>query len=154
MPIGSTLQLNASIIPANATNQKLAWTSGYGIVAAVSSNGKVSALKVGKANIIVRTEDGSFRDTCIIEVVLKSAYNPGNKGNIWLFPNPASESVTVSGMQTPCILSLIDSSGRVLMEQACDSESKVIELGDIAQGMYYIRIKTAKEVTVKNIIIK
>ena len=57
---GAALQLKVSKIkPANATNQKVKWTSSNKKVATVSKNGKVKATGEGTCMIICAAQDGS-----------------------------------------------------------------------------------------------
>jgi len=70
--VGAEKELEANVLPANATNQNVAWTSSNTSVATVDSKGKVSARGVGTAIITVTTEEGDFEDTREIEVLTTS----------------------------------------------------------------------------------
>lgn len=64
-----TIQLNASMLPLDASNPNLQWTSENASVAKVDSNGLVTAVGAGKTTITVSTKDGSFlKQFCIIDV--------------------------------------------------------------------------------------
>ena len=67
---GDELTLTATVNPDNATNKNVTWTSSNGTVASVS-NGKVTALKAGKATITVKTDDGGKTATCEVTVNAK-----------------------------------------------------------------------------------
>ena len=54
---GSTLKLTATVLPANATNKTLSWSSNNTNVAVVD-NGKVTGRAVGTAKITVRSNNG------------------------------------------------------------------------------------------------
>lgn len=69
---GSTGTLVATITPANATNQNLTWTSDNEEVATVS-DGVVSAVAAGTANITVTTDDGGKTATCVVTVTRRSS---------------------------------------------------------------------------------
>lgn len=56
---GSTQQLNATIAPANATNQAVTWTSSDEDVATVNASGLVTAVGAGTATVTATTGDGS-----------------------------------------------------------------------------------------------
>lgn len=66
--VGSTQQLNATIAPANATNQAVIWASSDEDVATVNASGLVTAHEAGTATITARTADGSFTATSTITV--------------------------------------------------------------------------------------
>lgn len=55
---GNTLTLTPTILPSNANNQTLTWTTGNSAIATVA-NGVVTAKKPGKVSITAKTTDGS-----------------------------------------------------------------------------------------------
>jgi hypothetical protein len=67
---GATLQLNAIVLPADATNQDVIWTSDNPAIATVDANGLVTGVTAGTATITVTTIDGGFTDTSTITVVV------------------------------------------------------------------------------------
>lgn len=60
--------ITATIAPENTTNKKLTWKSSNPQVATVDGNGLVTAIKEGKAEIIVTTDDGKKTATCVVIV--------------------------------------------------------------------------------------
>jgi len=62
--VGATQQLTASVLPANATNQAVSWSSSNSSIASVNSTGLVTANAPGSATITVTTQDGSRTATC------------------------------------------------------------------------------------------
>ncbi len=70
MEIGEIFTLAATIIPENATNKNLTWTSNDPAIASVAENtGVITALTEGTTIITVTTEDGAKTATCVITVV-------------------------------------------------------------------------------------
>lgn len=67
--IGESKQLAATVMPANATDKDVKWSSDHPEIATVDQNGLVQGIAVGKATITVRTEDGGYTDNCVITVV-------------------------------------------------------------------------------------
>lgn len=61
-------RLTPEIIPSTAFNKNVSWSSSDPAVAFVG-NGIVTGLAVGKADIVVKTEEGGFTDTCHVEVI-------------------------------------------------------------------------------------
>lgn len=69
MSKGDTSALHAALSPIDATNQKLLWSSDQERVVTVDDAGVVTAVGVGKATIMVKSEaDPSVQATCTIEV--------------------------------------------------------------------------------------
>lgn len=65
---GDTDELMATVMPENATDKGIEWTSNNESVATVSPTGLVTAIKDGKATITVKTNDGGFTATCAVTV--------------------------------------------------------------------------------------
>lgn len=59
-----TEELMATVMPENATDKGIEWTSNNESVATVSPTGLVTAIKDGKATITVKTNDGGFSAVC------------------------------------------------------------------------------------------
>ena len=65
---GDTETLVASVLPYNASNKNVVWSSSDDSIATVSSNGTVSGVSAGNADITVTTEDGGFTAQCSTSV--------------------------------------------------------------------------------------
>ena len=66
--IGGTETLSAVLIPANATNKEIIWSSSNSSIATVSQNGLVRGVSSGVAIITVVTLDGGYSATCQVTV--------------------------------------------------------------------------------------
>ena len=64
---GATAQLNATVLPENASDKSVKWESSDTSVATVE-NGKVTAVKEGQATITVTTKDGGKTASCTVTV--------------------------------------------------------------------------------------
>lgn len=65
--VGATETLTATIVPDNATNKAVTWSTGNANVATVT-NGVVTAVGAGSTRITVTTEDGGKTDYCEVTV--------------------------------------------------------------------------------------
>ena len=70
--IGNTLTLKATVLPADATDKSLEWTSSNEEVATVDADGKVTAKGYGAATITVTTKDQGKTATCAMTVAVKN----------------------------------------------------------------------------------
>ncbi|WP_370447466.1 Ig domain-containing protein [Rahnella sp. NRRL B-41462] len=66
--VGSTVQLTANVLPADATIKTGAWTSSDATKATVSSTGLVTRVAVGTATMTFTTTDGAKTGTSAITV--------------------------------------------------------------------------------------
>ena len=68
LPVNGTETLFAAVIPANAENRAVTWTTSASTVATVSNNGLVTAIVQGTATITAATVEGGYFDTCTVTV--------------------------------------------------------------------------------------
>ncbi|ATA74141.1 Ig-like domain-containing protein [Capnocytophaga sp. H2931] len=82
--VGGEQQLTANVLPTNATNKTVTWTSGNTSIATVSSSGKVTGVASGTVYITATTEDGSKTATCKVTVTASSVIPDGARisGNV------------------------------------------------------------------------
>ena len=78
LEVGESITLLASILPSNATNKNVIWSTSEANIATVS-NGLVTGIAEGEANIVARTQDGSFIATCIVKVLTVPSEPDGTK---------------------------------------------------------------------------
>lgn len=96
--IGGTLQLEAVISPANATNQNVSFESDDTNIATVSENGLVTGVSKGTATITVTTDEGGFTNSIVINVTAPSTdFN-------WALNQIVSATGTPDGANVPANL--------------------------------------------------
>ena len=112
---GETVQLTETVLPSNATDKSVTWTSSNTSVATVS-NGLVTGVSAGSATITCTTNDGGLTATCAVTVtpVVLTDYKQtntltagksylivnGNTGSVYMLSNEANGSRTLKGIQT------------------------------------------------------
>jgi uncharacterized protein YjdB len=69
--IGKEITIVANIIPIDATNKNMTWTSSNPDIASIDKTGKIHAIKKGKTTITVTTEDGKKSDIIELSVFEK-----------------------------------------------------------------------------------
>ncbi len=73
LSVSKTFTLIATVLPSNATDKSVSFSSSDATVASVNNSGVVSALKVGSATITVKTTDQEKTATCSVTVTEKTA---------------------------------------------------------------------------------
>lgn len=66
--INETTSLSATVVPSNATNKNIIWTSSNSEIASVNSYGTVTGKGAGTAIITAKTEDGGYTASCNVTV--------------------------------------------------------------------------------------
>lgn len=102
MKAGETFQLTATVLPDNATNKTLAWTSSNPSVATVDDEGLVTAVASGSATVTASTTDGSnLSATCAVSVYVPASAISLNTDNLTLEVDETSQLVaTISPSNT------------------------------------------------------
>lgn len=100
---GQVLQLSADIIPSDATNKNVTWSSSNPSVATVDATGKVTTVGIGTANITVTTASGNFTATRKVTILpgvnivatLPNAAEGGAAGRFTVSTSSLSQSINV-----------------------------------------------------------
>ncbi|KZL92279.1 CFI-box-CTERM domain-containing protein [Clostridium magnum] len=72
--LGKNITLTVTVLPDNATNKNVTWSSSNSDVATVDQTGKVTAVKEGKATITATTEDGNITKQCEVTVIIDECF--------------------------------------------------------------------------------
>jgi len=67
--VGESTQLTATVLPTDAANQNVTWSSSVPSVATVSNTGLITAVGKGTATITAVTEEGGFTASCVVEAL-------------------------------------------------------------------------------------
>ena len=145
--VGETAQLTATVLPDNATNKNVTWSTSDPSVATVE-NGTVTAVGRGTATITVTTEDGTKTATCTVTV---SRYSSGGgpttyavtapdveNGTVRVSPSRASRGTTVTITVTP------DEGYELESLTVLDSRDNEIPLTDQGDGKYTFTMPSGK----------
>ena len=90
---GSTGTVIATVVPSNATNQNVNWTSSSIGVATVNTNGVITPIAAGTSIITATTVDGGFTATCVVNVTAPTIIlTSPNGGETW--PVGSTQNIT------------------------------------------------------------
>ncbi|PKQ61853.1 hypothetical protein BZG02_14605 [Labilibaculum filiforme] len=68
LEVGAASKISATVMPFNAANKNVSWSSSDVLVASVDNAGLVTAVSAGTATITATTEEGSFTGTCVVTI--------------------------------------------------------------------------------------
>ena len=156
--IGKTYKLKASVLPENATNKLLTWTSSNENIASVL-DGIVTAKALGTATITVKTVSGGFSKDCTVTVIPKVEITSFTCNNMNGYGLISFSAVNVPD-SAAVYLSSYDESGKMLSIQTLSlsngSAQTILPLANIKSLKAFV-LKTntlrpladAKEIAVK-----
>ncbi len=100
LAVGGTANLDAIVLPTDATNQNFTFVSDDPSIATVSSDGLVTGISEGTVMLTVTTEEGGLTDTALINVLA-----PSSKFN-WALFQPIVGTGTADGSNV--VANLVD----------------------------------------------
>ena len=85
--------------------------------------------------------NGSYEYSAVVKL------SNGKSSKIIVFPNPATDAISISGLNNTDIIRLISMDGKILKQQNAGAESVIMHIEKYQSGTYIIQIQNDKEVT-------
>jgi len=135
-----TLQLVATIAPADATTTEVTWAITEGEeFASIDENGVVTAIANGTITVTATTIDGAYTDT--IEIVIKIENTAGidniTANNFSVYPNPTTGSVTISATHNVNVFTVYNTLGQLVKT----GKGNTVNLENAQQGVYMLQVQ-------------
>lgn len=169
--VGESEQLTATVLPSDATNKTLSWTSSNSSVASVDQDGTVHALRAGTATITASATDGSGKyATCTVTVTGTTvsvtgvtlntnalSLNVGGEGTLTATVTPSNatnKAVTWSSSNTS--VATVSSTGKVTAVAAGSATITVTtsDGGYTATCSVTVTQSTAGSMSAANVVVK
>ena len=152
LKVGDSHSLTAKIIPSNAGNLNVTWSSDKPEVATVE-NGLVKAVAQGEATITVTTADGGKTATC--KVTVSQASSPDNPNgvedalleSITIAPNPFSEQLQIVHNTLSGTYTLLNAQGIVVLSGNLNNTSTYLNTAALPAGVYHLQLTAANGTT-------
>ena len=144
---GLSSQLTPTILPANASNQNVNWSSNFSNIASVSTTGIVTPVAIGNCVITVTTVDGNHTATCNVSVTSNVGVSEvSGSTDFRMYPNPASDIIhiiTPGFSPNEIKLKMFNLIGQEMeMPYSFDSDSKIsCKISNLTNGLYFISIE-------------
>ena len=135
LTIGESEALVAKVLPLNATDQTVTWSSTDEAVATVSTTGEVTAVGAGEAEIAVTTTNGKKAVCAVTVAEAAKGYTLG--GTLKCFGDEAEQTSIV----------LLDASGNQVSAATVSGLSTEYSFENVAEGSYTVRISKLNHVT-------
>ncbi len=152
--LGGTLQMEATVLPLDATDNTYTWslTNGTGS-ASIDANGLVTAIADGIVTVIATANDGSGV-TGSVDITISNQTTSTFESNIFyeisIYPNPASTRVLISSDLKLESIVITDVMGR--MVKAVDTPDNIIDVSDLSKGIYFLQVQVEDTILSKKII--
>jgi uncharacterized protein YjdB len=141
LKVGEDETLVAPILPFNATNKDVVWSSSNTAVATVSSNGEITAVAPGSAVITVTTVDGGFTASCEVIVTGEGEYVPitsdGNVAVTGINLNKKEINILEGDSSEALIVIVIpnDATNQNVEWSSSDTDVATVSIGGVVTGV-------------------
>lgn len=157
--VDEAYQLSTAVLPSNATNKEVTWSSDNSPVATVSASGEVTGIAAGTAIVTVTTDDGSYTASATINVIDNTGVVTGAafSETVKIYPNPTSDKLYLSYENSEArevIVELVNVTGTMLYQNQTSEGKLEIDCSLFPHGLYFIRIGSAEgAVTTKKVLV-
>ena len=152
MTVGEEKTLTATVLPENAADKTVTWSSSAPSVATVT-NGAVIALKAGTAAITVTTNDGGKTSNCEVTVSTISGVEDNETLLAAVYPNPTDGRFTiVFAEEGTCRVSIANIAGVILSNELITGVSYQIDISGYPDGVYLLTVENGKNKTTVKIV--
>jgi large repetitive protein len=116
------------------------WTPGAGI----TTSGEIT----------LTVSDGSLSATqkFTITVTPASAIDEPNADSFTISPNPATDKVKIQAGENITAVQVIDITGKIVKKQVCDDTVVFLDVDNLSNGLYFIKVKMGERIKVKKLI--
>jgi hypothetical protein len=156
---GGTLQFSATATPHCANDQTVAWSVDTADYASIDATGLLTALDNGQVYVKATANDGSgVADSVLITISGQTDTVPEsivdvNGVDITMSPNPAINVLQISNANEIEKVEIYGINGAIMStEYNKNSELMIIDVADLASGVYLIKLYGTNEVAVSKFI--
>ncbi len=93
-------------------------------------------------------EEQQFGTSCDLNVGITEGF----KDNFTVFPNPAINMVSITGLNEICTVKLTDAAGKLVKQLMVSAEIHTFSIGDLPVGVYWLQMRTGKGLVAKKLI--
>lgn len=156
--LGATLNMQAQVLPADATIANVSWTVTPSYRATIDANGVLTALTTGTVNVTATAWDGSGVTGSKVITITNDATGVDDMSLtdlISVYPNPAFNGCfTVNGIASVKQIDLYSLVGKKVKTFSNSGNSSLNICTEVPPGIYLLNFNDGKSTSVKKIIIR
>lgn len=141
---GGSLQMEASVTPANATDPTVTWSVDNTSIATVDGNGLLEANSNGQVLVTATANDGSGVTGSATITISNQSTGIDDPSLGWkVYPNPATSAITIDLAGTLADVIIYSTTGQVMTTQQINGVGQ-ISLDQYANGIYLVEIRSGE----------
>ena len=153
LKINESKQLSFTVIPENATNKNVSWTSNNPAVVSVDATGNITGIKSGTATITVTTKEGGFSADCAVTVTNMTGSETIEIPLAQVYPNPTNGILTLSFKTAGNYhITICNTNGKVLVRKTATGIVTQMDMSSLPAGVYMLFIDNGKRQSATRIV--
>jgi len=136
-----TLQMTATVLPANASNKSVTWSVDSSSLASISSSGLLTAKANGEVTVKAMALDGSgvFGAKKITITGQANSMAELNKVSVKIYPNPIENILNIESAESINEFKIYSMDGKLILNEKASKNQ--INLSELSPGAYFIEFK-------------
>ncbi len=127
---GSTATVTATVLPTDAANKGLTWSSSDDQIATVNPSGVITAIAVGTANIIVTTTEGGHTATVAVTITASAV----SVSSVSVGSNTVNLAVRETSLVVATVLP-IEATNQALIWSSSDNAKATVDVNGVITGV-------------------
>jgi hypothetical protein len=82
------------------------------------------------------------------------AVNEQELENITVYPNPATETISVKGLENNATLTLVDATGKTVSTTTAEPGAATMNIGNVTAGVYFLHVTSNNATSVQRVVIR
>jgi hypothetical protein len=140
---GGTLQMEATVLPANATDGTYTWSVANGTgSASIDATGVLTAITDGDVTVTATANDGSVITGDAVITITNQTVSIKEQNaihNLTVYPNPVNTQLAISIDVNIEFIQLIDATGKTTGMLLTNG---TIDVSNLANGVYFLKVQT------------
>jgi hypothetical protein len=157
--MGGTLQMTATVLPAEATDPSITWSVDDEAIATIDENGLLTAVADGDVTVTATANDGSgVTGSLVVTISNQDETGIGSadllsKG-LTIYPNPVGEILNIRSALDVAMISILDVAGHTVRTIEHPGRESSVNLEGIPAGVYMLKVQDHEANTVIRRILK
>lgn len=145
---GGTLQMLATVLPANATTNTVSWSVVNGTGSAtISTNGLLKATGNGMVTVKATANDGSNVSGTKVITISNQGVGLSEITNtkVSIYPNPTKDFIIIENLLEKNSVFIYNIIGKLVFKQSINNNRETIDVRNLSNGIYFIKFETSIE---------
>ncbi|UCH14184.1 MAG: T9SS type A sorting domain-containing protein [Bacteroidales bacterium] len=151
--VGESAAVMATVSPAYASSTAVDWGVSDEGIATIDEDGNLTGVAAGIVTVTATSVfTPSVEETIDITVYEASSVSNTIAGQLSIYPNPVTDQLNIIGTENLKNVTILDLTGKNVKQVEVNKSDVRINVQDLANGIYFLKIQTADKETIVKIV--